>query len=337
MKGERTRTACLVILTIITVALVLRLLSPLLIPFMIALMISFLLSPLVEMLAKYRIPRIFTLLAVYILGFGIFGRLAELLVSNVVAFAQDLPSYQTKFVALVEQYAPDQPFVDVALENITDFFFNLPIASFANSAVNSSVAFLSNTFLVLLFVTYLCLSFASFPKKVRHAFPGNRGEHITKVMSHINTDIRKYINIHSLISLATGITVGVICWSFSVPFAFLWGALAFLLNYIPTLGSILAAIPPIVAAAVTLGISQAIWVGLLILGAQVLWGNIVEPKVAGDSLGISPLAILISLVFWTFLWGIVGAILAVPIASIIKISCMNIKGLKPIAALMSDK
>ena len=113
--------------------------------------------------------------------------------------------------------------------------------------------------------------------------------------------------------------------------------MAFILNYIPTIGSIIATLPPVITAAVVLGITPAVWVGILVIAGQTFWGNIVEPKIAGNSLGLSPLVILLSLVFWGWLWGVVGAILAVPIAVILKVTCLNVPALRPVGILMDDQ
>lgn len=337
MAGEKARTVSLVILASIAVVAVLYFLKPLLIPFLIAVMLTYILSPLVERLAGYKIPRLLSILVLFLIVFGVLGVVLELLISNALAFADKLPEYRVLFQELLADYSSRYAWLDSMLENLTGFIFGLPIGSFTNSVVNSSVSFLSNSFLVLLFVIYLLISAHGYPDKIRKAYPGSKGEKILKVWSHINKDVRKYLDIHSLISLATGVTVGIICWALGIPFAFLWGFLAFILNYIPTIGSIVAAIPPIITAAVVLGMMPAIWAAVLIILAQLVWGNVVETRIAGESLGISPLAILLSLVFMGWLWGVVGAILAVPIASMVKIVCANIDSLKPISELMKEK
>ena len=333
---NKAATTSLVLLAMIASIGVLYLLKGILLPFVIAIMVSYLLSPLVEKMHSYKVPRIATLLLIILLLSGFLFRNLELLLNNALAFAQDFPSYQSQFLDLLQNYTAEYEWLEVGLSQVTDWFFSLPIASYTNSLVNSSVSILSNVFLILLFVIYLCLTIPNLPKKVERAFPTTKAKRLEKVLNHINQDIRKYVSLHTAVSLATGVSVGIVCWAMSVPFWFLWGTLAFFLNYIPTIGSILATIPPLVTTAVVLGITPALWVGILVILAQLFWGNIVEPKIAGDSLGLSPLVILLSLVFWGWLWGIVGAILAVPIAVIIKVTCLNIPALQSIGVFMDD-
>lgn len=336
MTTNNTQTSALVLLTSIVLVAVLFVVQPILIPFLIAVMISYIISPLVEKMFRFKIPRIVTILVIILLLLGILANIAQVLVSNGVEFVRNYPSYQEQFFSLLEQLSTRRPWMEDVIDQFSSWIAALPIGSYVNTLLNSSVNFLSNTFLILLFVVYLCLSGHQMQDKVLKAYPGPQGKKLQKVLQHINADIRKYISLHTLMSLATGICVTLVCFWFKVPFAPIWGFLAFVLNYIPTIGSIISSIPPVITAAVTVGLQPAFWVAILVLGIQSFWGNVVEPKIAGDSLGISPLVILISLVFWGWLWGVVGAILAVPIAVIIKVTCLNIDPLRPIGVMMGD-
>ncbi|MGE3278878.1 MAG: AI-2E family transporter [Candidatus Altimarinota bacterium] len=327
----------LVILCLIAVTVVLYILKPLLIPFLIAVMLSYILGPLVEKLASYKIPRIVTLFVIFIVGIGVLATFLDVVVSNARTFSENIPEYRTQFMVLFDQYSTQYPWLNRSFEEVISFLFGLPIGSYTTAVVSSSLSFLSDALLVIFFITYLCLSLHTYPGKIERAFPGTKGKNIQRILSHINRDIRQYISIHTFVSLGVGISVGIICWSFGIPFAFLWGFLAFVLNYIPTIGSIVASIPPVVIAVVQLGIGSAVMVALLIILAQMVWENVIERKMAGESLGMSAIVMLLFLVFWTWLWGIVGAILAVPIASMVKIVCENVPSLKPISVLMDDR
>jgi AI-2 transport protein TqsA len=337
MNSDTVQSTSLAILTSIAAIAVLFILKPILIPFLIAVMISYIISPLVEKMFSYKIPRIITLLVIILLLMGLLANITQVLVSNGIEFAKDYPSYQEQFSTLLERVSTRRPWLDQVVNQFSSWIFALPVGSYVNTLLNSSVNLLSNTFLILLFVTYLCLSGNQMQEKVLKAFPGPQGKKIEIILSHINSDIRKYISLHTLMSIATGVSVTLVCFYFKVPFAPIWGFLAFTLNYIPTIGSIISSIPPVITAAVTVGVQPAVWVALLVLGIQSFWGNVIEPKLAGSSLGISPLVILLSLVFWSWLWGVVGAILAVPIAVILKVSCINIEPLRPIGILMGDE
>lgn len=337
MNSENVRTSSLVILTIIAGAFVLYVLKPLLIPFLIAVMVSYLLSPVIEKMADWKIPRLITLLVIFLVAFGVLGIFVRSLAGNVSAFAQLIPEYKTQVTGLLDTAMVSYPWIQTSVNDLTGFLFSLPLGSYANTLVNSSLNFLSDGLLIVLFVTYLCLSANLYPAKIERAFEGSKGKQILKIVSHINNGIRQYLSIHTFISLGVGTTVGIIAWAFGLPFALLWGFLAFVLNYIPTIGSIIAMVPVAVTAIVQLGIGSAAWIVLLIIGSQILWENVIESKLTGDSLGLSPVVILLSLVFWGWLWGIVGAILAIPIVYMIKIVCENVPSLKPVAVFMDDK
>jgi predicted PurR-regulated permease PerM len=140
-----------------------------------------------------------------------------------------------------------------------------------------------------------------------------------------------------LISFATGILVWLALWLIGIDFAVTWGALAFLLNFIPNIGSIAASIPPIAIAFAQY--YPDFWHPTLtivaLLAIQLTMGNFISPKLMGDKLELSPVVILLSLLFWGWLWGITGALLSTPIASAIKIICQNVDALHPIAVMMA--
>lgn len=171
MRSENAQSTALVILTTIAGVVVLFFLKPILIPFLIAIMVSYVLSPLVEKLALYKIPRIITLLALIVIAAAILANIAETLVANVIAFVQDFPSYKDQLLAMFERYSSRYKWLDQVVVQGTDWVFSLPIGSYTNSIINSSVGLISNTFLVMLFVVYLCLSIPLLPNKVSRANP----------------------------------------------------------------------------------------------------------------------------------------------------------------------
>jgi predicted PurR-regulated permease PerM len=125
---------------------------------------------------------------------------------------------------------------------------------------------------------------------------------------------------------------------YGIDFAVIWGLLAFILNYIPNIGSLLATLFPILIALLEYGVGfTSISLSVLLLVAQNVYGNVIEPKFMGEKMDLSPVFILISLIFWGWIWGIVGMFLAVPIGSLLKILCSNIDALKPIAVIISSK
>jgi len=206
--------------------------------------------------------------------------------------------------------------------------------------ISESVFAISSKFvLTLVFFMFMLLESPFFDDKIDRAFSGHNAARFKNIMSSVNHEISRYLGTLSLISLVTGVGVWAILQFLGVELAVGWGILAFLLNYIPTVGSIIATIPPVMMAILQFspGYVKPIVV-LLALGAiQFSLGNFVTPKVVGDRLGLSPVVILLSLLLWGTIWGIPGAILSVPIAAIIKIVCENFSSLRPIAVMMGGK
>jgi predicted PurR-regulated permease PerM len=177
-----------------------------------------------------------------------------------------------------------------------------------------------------------------FQKKIERAFPDSQGGKVNRVTASIASQISRYLSIKLLLSAITGALVWLVLRLMGVDFPITWGVLAFLLNFIPTVGSIVATIPPVLLAVVQF--YPNLWMAgvvlfILALIQQVI-GNFVEPKLMGENLNLSPVVILLSLVFWGWLWGITGALLSVPIAAAIKIVCENIEMLQPISVLMGS-
>jgi predicted PurR-regulated permease PerM len=142
-----------------------------------------------------------------------------------------------------------------------------------------------------------------------------------------------------VISASTGVAVWLALSVIGVDFSVNWGVLAFVLNFIPYVGSLIASIPPILVALVQFypDIKPAITTAIVLLAIQMSIGNFLAPKVVGDALNINPIVVLLSLLFWGWLWGGVGAVLAVPIAVVIKITCENVPILRPVAILMESR
>ncbi len=173
--------------------------------------------------------------------------------------------------------------------------------------------------------------------KLRAALPG-RADDILSVTNTISRQISAYLGALFVISLVTGLLVwGVLVWM-GVEFAFTWGLLAFVLNFIPTLGSIIASLPPVLMALVQHApdIWPAAGVALVLAAIQMTLGNFIAPKIYGERLNLSPVVILLFLLFWGWLWGITGALLAVPIAAAIQIALAHIPSLAPLAVLMGS-
>jgi predicted PurR-regulated permease PerM len=155
------------------------------------------------------------------------------------------------------------------------------------------------------------------------------------MLKNINSQIQRYLIAKGLISLATGLLFYIVLQAFNVEFALIWSLSAFLLNFIPNIGSVIATILPLPIVYIQFGhFSTVFWVALFLVVIQVIIGNFIDPRIVGKSLHLSPLVVLFSLMFWGWLWGFIGMFLAVPIAVIIKIIFENSRSLKFLSILM---
>ncbi|HSR50047.1 MAG TPA: AI-2E family transporter [Acidobacteriota bacterium] len=203
--------------------------------------------------------------------------------------------------------------------------------------VSSLLLLFSNTFMALLTTIFILLEAAGFPKKAQVAMRqmGMRPESMDR-FSNISRQVRDYLAIKTVISLVTGLLLGFWCWAWGVSFPVLWGVLGFLLNYIPTIGSIVAALPPLGLALINGSVGTAFGVITGYVAVNMLLGNVLEPRVLGHRLGLSSLVVLLSLVFWGWVWGPLGMLLSVPLTMIVKILLENSGDLRWLGTLLSS-
>ena len=206
------------------------------------------------------------------------------------------------------------------------------LLNFALGVVAGAGTLLSNSFLVLMTAALLLLEAAGFPAKMREAL-GNP-EHELQDFTRIVIKIQRYLWIKTVVSLLTGVTLGTLCWACEVQFPVLWGLLAFVLNFIPNIGSILAMFPPALLGFAEHGtiVALVIVAGYLVVNGAI--GNLLEPKIMGRQLGLSALVVFLSMVFWGWTWGAVGMFLSVPLTMSVKIFLENTKDLRWAAVLM---
>jgi len=189
------------------------------------------------------------------------------------------------------------------------------------SSLNAVVSVLSRLLIVIITMTFILFEASELTRKVEVAF--GTSERPLGPFTDSTGQIQRYLVIKTLASLATGLLAAGGTALIGVDFPILWGLVAFLLNYIPTIGSIVAAIPPVALAIVELGLGWALGVALLFLGINIVIGSLLEPRFQGRSLGLSPLVVFLSLLFWGWLWGPVGALFSVPMTVIAKLILEN--------------
>lgn len=345
---NRIIIAFLGILSAIAIGFVLYYTRSIILPFALAVFISYVLNPLITFFEKKKIPVSVAIILAIIITFLILNLFGILIYGSIKSFAADFPQYEARLNNIYESAlkfldVPQTPIKDMdeipegdrfgILSNIR----NLSISGIILNTLGSIMNFLSNTALVLLFLLFILIGRKQLTHKIEYAFPPETSTRIASVITNINKEIQKYLVAKTLVSFLTGTLVTIVLLLFDVEFALVWGVLAFLLNFIPNIGSFIATILPLAIAFFQYNdrLILLLWIAITLVAIQFTVGNIIDPRIVGRSLNLSPLVVLFSLIFWGWLWGIIGMFLAVPLAVIAKIVFENIDSLRFISVLMS--
>ncbi|MCJ7611228.1 MAG: AI-2E family transporter [Candidatus Aminicenantes bacterium] len=325
-------------LIVFLAGVVLRMAKPVLFPFLLAVVLSFIVSPVLDFLVRIKIPRAVAIILILILTFFVLYLLGMLIFESGKGFASEIPKYAEKLRAGLDDLLRKMHLSRAKSPSI-DWLASLDVnklGSFFLSSLGPFLSFISNLFLVLIFLVFTLAGKGQTEKKIGNAFNPAQATRLRLIIKNINYQIQHYLAIKTISNLIMGILTAGILTIFGLNYALLFGFLTFVLNYIPTIGSIIAtALPMLIAAFQFSSLWPAVWIGVLMTVIQNIQGNFVEPKLVGRGLGLSPLVVLFALFFWGWLWGIAGMVLAVPIVAMVKIVCDNIPGLKFIAVLMS--
>lgn len=278
------------------------------VPLVIAIFVTMLINKVESVLASafslHRFRRLNKALAMVVILAVVVGLVGAAVASGSEA-ADRVPFYQAKIGTALEDSAFAQRALTWARDHgVVGELKDLPIGDLVGSLLGSAVSFLSNFVLVVIFTGFLVFSSSSF----------------TGILAEVNDKIGTYMSVKTLINLATGLLVFLLCLVFGVDFPLFWAIVAFLLNFIPSIGSIVAIVPPVLLSLVQLE-SWAVNVVFIVLfvGTQVVLAQVIEPKVMGNRLNIKPLAIILGLIFWGFLWGIPGMFLATPLMVLLRL------------------
>ena len=338
MQGNKVIAASLVIIVIFIGGVVLRLAKPVLFPFFLAIFLSFILYPVIDFLNRIHIPKAFSVIFLLIITFFIIYLLGALFYSGGKAFASEFPKYGQKISSILTTLQQKFKLTSFNWETV-DWIGKLDInkiGGFFLSSLGPFFSFMSNLFLIFIFLVFILAGRGRTRIKIKNSFDSSRASIIIDVIQNIDRQIQRYLAIKTVVSLITGILATIVLMIFGVDFAIVFGFFTFLLNYIPTVGSVIATLLPLIIAVFQFDtLWTAFWIFLLLGSIQMTIGSFIEPKLMGKGLGLSPLVVLFFLFFWGWLWGIPGMILAVPMAAIIKIVCSNIPNLSFVGELMS--
>mgnify|MGYP001027046147 FL=1 len=300
----------------------LKMAGALLVPFLLAVFIAMIVSPLLGWLKDRGIPGGLAILLIVLLILLVGLLLTAVIGSSVDNFRQDIPAYSAKLSAMsegVQQWLSLRGIV-IDQQLWQNSFDPSVVMSFAGSTLASFGNVMTNAVMILLTVIFILAENMGFGEKLRLA----RGSDISQEwLTKFSESVHSYLAIKTAISLLTGLLIFIWLTILGVDYAVLWGLVAFLLNFVPTVGSFIAAVPAVLLAAVQLGIFPA---GLTLGGfvvVNLVMGNMLEPRWMGKGLNLSPLVVFVSLVLWGWVLGPVGMLLSIPLTIMIKIALEN--------------
>ena len=326
-------------------------------PLVIALLLASMLQPVVVRLARWKIPPALTVVALVASLFVGLAQAGILLQANIVQFLGDTDetTYQERIDPVLDKQeelsgefdwpslvddlgrrmddsSMPEPVRNLLLDSLRD----LDLSGVARGIFDGGLGFTRALVLVMIYMIFIFAEQKIFRRKIL-SIAGDRQEEAARVLDTIGRGIQKYLSVKTAVSLMTGSLCYFVLVMLQIPYALLFGLLTFLLNYIPTFGSIIAAIfPTITALALEESWNKAFLVLAAYLSINLTLGSILEPKVLGRELNLSPLVIIVSVVVWAGIWGVVGAFLAVPLTSAIQIVLLSSERTRPVALLLGS-
>lgn len=344
----------------------LREVKPIALPLLIAIFLCVLSSPVLGWMLRQGIPKFFGVVLTVLLNLAVFAGMATLVGGSLSAFSNALPTYQQRaeekasstldwledmgvdtsgFEWIQERgrleplpplMIPSSPGAEDSNLDSQEGFIDLEsVVGVIGSTLWGVATLFATGLLVVLMMVFILAEAGSFPKRLELALGWTPAA--IERMKKAQTEVQRYLVYKTLISLATGLLVGFWVWMLGVNFPLLWGVLAFAFNYIPSLGSIVAAVPVVFLAWIDHGAGTALLVGLGYLAVNVTLGNFLEPHLMGRRLGISTLVVFLSLVFWGWLWGPIGMLLSVPLTMVLRIGLENTQDFRWLAQLIAAK
>ena len=284
-----------------------------------AFFISIICAQPIAWLQKKKVPQGLAITIVFISIIGVFVGFGELIGTSLSSFSEDAPKYEQnlrEMGAAIFQFA-DNNGVKISTDEMTKLFDPSKVMSITAGFLGQLGGFMGNAFTIFFLVLFLLMEVDSFSIKTRAIVKGSAGS-----LAYFNTigdSIRHYLSIKTMTSLLTGTLIWISLAIVGVDYAIIWALIAFLLNYIPNIGSIIAAIPAVLFALVQLGFGGVIWTTGVFVAVNMVIGNVVEPKMMGKGMGLSTFIVFVSLIFWGFILGTVGMFLSVPLTMTIKI------------------
>jgi len=289
-------------------------------PLMVAGFLAILCVPSMRRLQRHGVPEWLALLIVVLVATLLVLLVTAVVGSSIDSFQQQLPVYQRRLAAITGGLAEwlASHGLDVDSQELASKVDSSKILNLVGNTASAVVSALSNVLLVLLTMIFILLEVNGMSSKLRQIMGSPTAD--LSEFSRGAVQVQRYLSTKAVVSLATGFFVGILCLVAGVDFPLLWALLAFLFNFVPNIGSLIAAIPAVLLTLLEHGGGRMILVAIGYLVINMIIGNVVEPRLMGRRLGLSTLVVFLSMIFWGWVWGPVGMLLSVPLTVIVKIA-----------------
>ena len=304
---------------------------------LLAFFISIICAQPVLWLNRKKVPQSLAVAIVVIGIIGLFMGFGELISRSLSSFSQNLPEYEknlrdmsTSLIQFIKEKG-----IDVSKDNLAGMLDASKVMNLTAGLLGQLGGIMGNAFTIFFLALFLLLELDSIAVKTAAIVKGSGSS--VEYINKIGKSIRHYLSIKTVTSLMTGVLIWVSLAIIGVDYAIIWGLIAFLLNYIPNIGSIIAAIPAVLFSIVQLGWGGIIWTSVVFVSVNMFIGNAVEPKMMGRGMGLSTFVVFLSLIFWGFIMGTVGMFLSVPLTMAIKIILEQNKNTRWLAIILGTE
>ncbi len=330
-----------VLLAVVATVLVLIYAQTIIVPFILAILFWFIIRVIKKLLLRIKfvskIPNWIITIFSTLLLLSFLVLIVSMVTKNINQLSDALPVYEKNVNSMTEQI--NEAFNIDLFEFIGEYAKDLNFGNMLSSLFSALTGIFGNAFMILLYLLFLLLEESTFNRKLKNMYPDpDRLAQIQALVAKIDTSITSYISLKSLSSLMTGLLSYFALLFIGVDAPLFWAFLIFILNFIPTIGSLIATAFPVVFSMLQFGEFTPVFLVLGIVGAiQIIVGNLIEPRLMGNSLNISPLVVFLTLALWGFIWGVTGMLLSVPITVILIIILSGFPSTRPLAILLSQK
>ena len=312
----------------------------LILPFVVAIVFWFLIKEIREVLNKIpfignKIPNTILNILGFAVIFAIIGGITKILTVNIQQLSSELPSYQNNITKITNALNTSLN-IDI-VSSIKELMGEFEYTKILSGLFNSLTDVFGDAFLILIYTLFLLLEEPFFSKKINAIYSKENDQaEVNTVLKQLDKSIGRYLSLKTVISLLTGLLSYIALIFIGIDAPLFWAFLIFLMNYIPTIGSIIATTFPAIFAMLQFGeLMPGVWTLIIVGVIQLIVGNYIDPKLTGKSLNVSPLVVLLGLAFWGAIWGIIGMILSVPITVTMIIIFSEFPQTRGIAALLT--